>query len=231
MLVLQNLHKSYHIGKQSLHVLRGVDLTVEAGELVSIMGSSGSGKTTLLNVLGILDSYDTGVYRLNGQLMQHVSESHAAELRSRHIGFVFQSFNLLSFKSAVENVALPLFYQKVGRRKRLSTAMHYLDMMGLSDWAHHLPHELSGGQMQRVAIARALISEPSIILADEPTGALDSATSQDVMAIFKQLHRDGKTVLIVTHEVEIAEQTSRTIYIRDGQIVPGEDRHSDVFTG
>lgn len=229
MLELRDLNKSYRTGQQALHVLRGVDLTVESGELVSIMGSSGSGKSTLLNVLGFLDSYDSGTYRLNGQLMQHVSEREAAELRSRHIGFVFQSFNLLGFKSAVENVALPLFYQKVGRKKRLSLAMECLEMMGLSGRAHNLPSELSGGEQQRVAIARALVSQPSVILADEPTGALDSTTSMEMMDIFQQLHRDGKTVLIVTHEKDIAERTSRTIFIRDGRIVPGETRQSHVL--
>ena len=228
MLELKDLHKSYRRGRQALHVLRGVNLTVEPGELVSIMGSSGSGKSTLLNVLGFLDSYDSGTYRLNGQVMQHVSESEAAALRSRHIGFVFQSFNLLNFKSAVENVALPLFYQRVSRKKRLSMAMKYLEMMGLSEWAHNLPSEMSGGQQQRVAIARALISKPSIILADEPTGALDSTTSQEMMDIFQQLHEEGRTVLIVTHEADIAQRTSRTIYIRDGLIIQGENRQRRV---
>jgi putative ABC transport system ATP-binding protein len=218
MIRLNNLHKSYGIGSTSLHVLKGLELNIEAGELVSIMGASGSGKSTLLNILGILDAYDKGEFYLDGRLIQKLNETQSAKLRNKYIGFVFQSFNLISFKNAVENVALPLYYQKVSRRKRNSLAMEYLDMMGLKDWAEHLPSELSGGQKQRLAIARALISKPKIILADEPTGALDSTTSREVMEIFKEINATGITVIIVTHENEIASSTKRIIRLKDGNI-------------
>jgi len=218
MIRVSNIHKSYVTGQNSLHVLRGIDLEIGAGELISIMGASGSGKSTLLNILGILDTYDSGEYFLDGLKISRLSERKAAQLRNRMLGFVFQSFNLVSFKNAMENVALPLYYQDVPRKKRNMIAMEYLDRMGLKEWAHHLPNELSGGQKQRVAIARSLIGKPKVILADEPTGALDSATSQEVMDILQEVNASGITVLIVTHERDIANRTKKTIRISDGMI-------------
>ncbi|MDP4271635.1 MAG: ABC transporter ATP-binding protein [Bacteroidota bacterium] len=217
MIVLENINKTY-INGSPLHVLKGIDLNIEQGDFVSIMGASGSGKSTLLNILGILDNYDTGDYFLNGKLIKNLSESKAAEYRNRMIGFIFQSFNLISFKNAMENVALPLYYQNISRKKRNSIAMEYLDRLGLKDWATHLPNQLSGGQKQRVAIARALISNPQIILADEPTGALDSVTSSEVMKILSEVNRQGMTMIIVTHEAEVSAHTNRIIHLKDGVI-------------
>ena len=218
MIHLENVNKTYQ-GAQPLHVLKGINLDIEEGEFVSIMGSSGSGKSTLLNILGILDNYDSGEYLLNGVRIWNLSETKAAEYRNRMIGFIFQSFNLISFKTAVENVELPLFYQGVSRKKRHALALEYLERLGLLDWAGHFPNEMSGGQRQRVAIARALITKPQIILADEPTGALDSKTSVEVMQLLKQLNAEqGITQIIVTHDPGVAEQTNRIIRIKDGII-------------
>ena len=218
MIHLENVNKTYK-GAQPLHVLKGISLDIAKGEFVSIMGASGSGKSTLLNILGILDNYDSGIYELAGVRIWNLSETRAAEYRNRMIGFIFQSFNLISFKNAVENVELPLLYQGVSRRKRHALAMEYLERLGLKDWAHHYPNELSGGQRQRVAIARALITKPKIILADEPTGALDSKTSVEVMQLLKQLNEDEHiTQIIVTHDPTVAEQTKRIIRISDGVI-------------
>ncbi|MFW6309862.1 MAG: ABC transporter ATP-binding protein [Prolixibacteraceae bacterium] len=218
MISLNNVHKSYVTGNTRLHVLKGIDLEINRGEFVSIMGSSGSGKSTLLNILGILDNYDEGSYYLNGKLIKEMSEKKAAKLRNELVGFVFQSFNLISFKNAMENVALPLYYQKVSRKKRNKIALEYLEKLGLLEWADHMPNELSGGQKQRVAIARSLISQPKIIFADEPTGALDTTTSYEVMEILKEINAEGITVILVTHEHDIAAMTHKIIRLKDGRI-------------
>ena len=232
MIHLKDINNTYQ-GAQPLHVLKGINLDIEAGEFVSIMGASGSGKSTLLNILGILDNYDTGEYVLDGKLIKNLSESRAAEYRNKMIGFIFQSFNLIGFKTAVENVELPLFYQGVSRRKRHQQALEYLDRLGLLPWADHYPNEMSGGQKQRVAIARALITQPQIILADEPTGALDSKTSVEVMQLLKKLNaEDHKTIVVVTHESGVANETNKIVHIKDGiigKIEDNFDHHASPF--
>ncbi len=215
---VNNLNKSYHMGSNVLHVLKGIDLDIKSGEMVSVMGASGSGKSTLLNILGMLDGHDEGEYYLDNIKIEKMSETRAARFRNRYIGFIFQSFNLISFKNAAENVALPLYYQNMGRKRRNQIALEYLERMGLKEWANHLPSELSGGQKQRIAIARALISKPKVILADEPTGALDSQTSLEVMELLREVNESGITVIIVTHENDIANLTQRIIRLRDGRI-------------
>lgn len=219
MIKIEKLHKSYPIGKDSLHVLKGIDLHIKEGEFVSIMGSSGSGKSTLLNIVGLLDIHDKGDYYLNDQLIKNMNEKKAAILRNKFLGFVFQSFNLISYKTALENVALPLYYKGVKRKERLKVALEYLEKVGLKNWANHLPNELSGGQKQRVAIARALVTKPKVVLADEPTGALDSTTSDSVMDLLKEINNEGMTVFVITHEEEIAEQTKRIVRLKDGIII------------
>ena len=219
MITISNLHKSYHIGKNSLHVLKGIDMNINEGELVAIMGSSGSGKSTLLNIIGMLDNYDSGSYMLDNVVINNLDETKAAKYRNQFLGFVFQSFNLINYKTALENIALPLYYQGVSRKERQSIALEYLNKVGLSEWAEHLPSELSGGQKQRIAIARALASQPKVLLADEPTGALDSQTSEEVMSLIKKINKEGKTILVVTHEHEIANMCKRIITIKDGVIM------------
>ena len=222
MIKIEKLHKSYPIGKSSLHVLKGIDLHIKEGEFVSIMGSSGSGKSTLLNIVGLLDGHDGGNYYLNGELIRDLNEKKAAILRNKFLGFVFQSFNLISYKTALENVSLPLYYKGVNRKERLKIAMDYLDKVGLKDWANHLPNELSGGQKQRVAIARALVTNPKVVLADEPTGALDSTTTDSVMDLLKDINNEGMTVFVITHEEEVASQTKRIVRLKDGVITSDE---------
>ena len=218
MIQVTGLYKSYPMGTRRLEVLKGVDLSIRSGEFVAVMGASGSGKSTLLNILGILDSYDSGQYYLDGDLIWDLTEKRAARLRNRQLGFVFQHFNLIPFKNAMENVALPLFYQNVSKKERNDAALQYLKQMGLLDWARHMPAELSGGQMQRVAIARALVTQPSIILADEPTGALDSKTSLEVMEVLQSINQEGITIVVITHEADIAAMAHRVVRIRDGII-------------
>lgn len=219
MIEIKDLHKSYQTGSNSLHVLKGINFNVQKGELVSIMGSSGSGKSTLLNILGMLDEADSGVYNLDGLKVKNLNEKIAAKYRNEFLGFVFQSFNLINYKSALDNVSLPLYYQGVKRKERTEKAMHYLEKVGLADWAEHLPSELSGGQKQRVAIARALASEPKVLLADEPTGALDTKTSYGVMELIQNINDEGKTILVVTHEHDIAQMTKRIVNLKDGIII------------
>jgi putative ABC transport system ATP-binding protein len=225
MIKLKNIHKTYY-GGSPLHVLKGIDLHVERGAFISIMGASGSGKSTLLNILGLLDSYDEGEYFLAGKLIKNLSETKAAAYRNTMIGFIFQSFNLISFKNAMENVALPLYYQNISRKKRNSIAMEYLEKFGLKEWAYHLPNELSGGQKQRIAIARALVSKPQIILADEPTGALDSTTSIEVMRILQEVNSQGMTLIVVTHESGVARYTNKIIRLKDGLIESIEENRT-----
>lgn len=219
MIEISNLHKSYRMGHNSLHVLKGINFNVAEGELVSIMGSSGSGKSTLLNILGMLDEADEGSYVLDGVTIKNLSEKQAAKYRNKFLGFIFQSFNLISYKSALDNVALPLYYQGHPRNERIERAMSYLEKVGLADWARHLPNELSGGQKQRVAIARALASDPKVLLADEPTGALDSKTSYEVMDLIQKINDEGRTILVVTHEHDIAQMTKRIVNLKDGLII------------
>ncbi|SFN53480.1 putative ABC transport system ATP-binding protein [Bizionia echini] len=223
MLTISKLHKSYPIGDSSLHVLKGIDLSVEEGEMVAIMGSSGSGKSTLLNIIGMLDEADEGEYILDGVPIKNLTEKKAAIYRNKFLGFIFQSFNLINYKNAIENVSLPLYYQGMKRAERQELGMFHLEKVGLANWAHHLPNELSGGQKQRVAIARALAANPKLLLADEPTGALDTKTSHEIMAFIQQLNDEGKTILMVTHEEDIANMCKRIVRLKDGVIM------EDVF--
>ena len=229
MIRIKNLHKSYEMGSNSLHVLKGIDFNVSEGELVAIMGSSGSGKSTLLNIIGMLDNYENGSYELDNILIKDLDETKAANYRNKFLGFVFQSFNLINYKSAVENVILPLYYQGIKRREREKIALEYLDNVGLKNWASHLPSELSGGQKQRVAIARAMVSKPEVLLADEPTGALDSKTSAEVMSLIQEINNSGKTILVVTHEEDIAKMCKRVVRLKDGVIVDDKKINQKVL--
>ena len=231
MIEIKNLHKSYSIGSSSLHVLKGIDFSVKEGELVAIMGSSGSGKSTLLNILGMLDASDTGTYDLDEIRIADMNEKKAANYRNKFLGFVFQSFNLINYKNALENVALPLYYQGISRKDRQIIALDYLEKVGLKEWADHLPSELSGGQKQRVAIARALASNPKVLLADEPTGALDSQTSLEVMALIQKINNEGKTILVVTHENDIANMCKRVVHLKDGIIVKDKKVKQNIVKG
>ena len=229
MIRIKNLHKSYEMGSNSLHVLKGIDFNVSEGELVAIMGSSGSGKSTLLNIIGMLDNYDNGSYELDNILIKDLDETNAANYRNKFLGFVFQSFNLINYKSAVENVVLPLYYQGIKRKEREKIALEYLDNVCLKNWASHLPSELSGGQKQRVAIARAMVSKPKVLLADEPTGALDSKTSSEVMSLIQEINNSGKTILVVTHEQDIAKMCKRIVRLKDGVIVEDKKINQKVL--
>ena len=229
MIRIKNLHKSYEMGSNSLHVLKGIDFNVTEGELVAIMGSSGSGKSTLLNIIGMLDNYDNGSYELDNILIKDLDEAKAANYRNKFLGFVFQSFNLINYKSAIENVVLPLYYQGIKRKEREKIALEYLDNVGLKNWASHLPSELSGGQKQRVAIARAMVSKPKVLLADEPTGALDSKTSSEVMSLIQEINNSGKTILVVTHEEDIAKMCKRIVRLKDGVIVEDKKINQKVL--
>ena len=229
MIRIKNLHKSYEMGSNSLHVLKGIDFKVSEGELVAIMGSSGSGKSTLLNIIGMLDNYDKGSYELDNILIKDLDETKAANYRNKFLGFVFQSFNLINYKSAVENVVLPLYYQGIKRKEREKIALEYLDNVGLKNWASHLPSELSGGQKQRVAIARAMVSKPKVLLADEPTGALDSKTSSEVISLIQEINNSGKTILVVTHEEDIAKMCKRIVRLKDGVIVEDKKINQKVL--
>lgn len=222
MIEIKNLHKSYKMGSNQLHVLKGINFSVKEGELVAIMGSSGSGKSTLLNILGMLDSLDSGEYTLDGVTIKDLNETKAAQYRNKFLGFIFQSFNLINYKTAQENVALPLYYQKVARKERQDKSLKYLERVGLRDWADHHPNELSGGQKQRVAIARAMAAEPKVLLADEPTGALDSKTSYEVMDLIQKINDEGNTILVVTHEPDIAKMCKRIVHLKDGVIESDE---------
>ena len=219
MIEIKDLHKSYKMGSNSLHVLKGIDFYAKEGELVAIMGSSGSGKSTFLNILGMLDEADEGSYTLDNVAIKNLNEKIAARYRNQFLGFIFQSFNLINYKTALDNVSMPLYYQGIKRKERTDKALHYLDKVGLADWATHLPSELSGGQKQRVAIARALASDPKVLLADEPTGALDTKTSYEVMELIQGINEEGKTILIVTHEPDIADMTKRIVNLKDGRII------------